>query len=64
MIYFRDGDGVVDTLDNCVAFPNSLQTDTDADGMGMCGRLNSKCKYPVIHCVMKIRKSFYQSQIM
>ncbi len=29
-----DGDGVIDTLDNCAATPNTDQIDTDGDGLG------------------------------
>jgi hypothetical protein len=29
-----DGDGVSDAADNCASVPNSLQTDTDGDGLG------------------------------
>ena len=30
----RDGDGVVDTSDNCTHIPNVSQRDTDGDGIG------------------------------
>ena len=30
----RDGDGIVDALDNCVLTPNPTQADSDGDGMG------------------------------
>ena len=29
-----DGDGEVDTLDNCVTTPNAIQEDTDSDMLG------------------------------
>ena len=29
-----DGDGITDTLDNCVTYTNADQTDTDTDGLG------------------------------
>ena len=33
--YFRDGDGIVDSLDNCPAYANGDQSDIDGDGTGM-----------------------------
>src|SRR5262249_51419492 len=30
----RDGDGVIDTLDDCLTVPNADQRDTDRDGIG------------------------------
>lgn len=30
----RDGDGVVDSVDNCIAIPNPRQRDTNGDGFG------------------------------
>ena len=30
----RDGDGVIDNLDNCRGNPNIAQEDTDGDGVG------------------------------
>ena len=35
LICLRDGDGVLDTLDNCVEVANGDQQDTDKDGLGI-----------------------------
>ncbi len=41
-----DGDGVGDSLDNCVTFANADQRDTDGDGLGNAcdGDLNQDCQ--------------------
>lgn len=31
---YSDGDGIIDSMDNCDTAPNSLQADSDSDGLG------------------------------
>ena len=33
-IYYRDGDGIPDTEDNCPTISNAQQSDIDGDGVG------------------------------
>ena len=39
-IFFRDGDGILDILDNCPSYPNADQSDIDenGEGRGCCER--------------------------
>ena len=30
----RDGDGILDSMDNCVSYANGDQSDIDVDGIG------------------------------
>ncbi len=48
----RDGDGIVDSADNCTEHANPGQTDGDGDGIGnVCdGDFNNDCFTIIYYC--------------
>jgi hypothetical protein len=51
-----DDDGIPDGVDNCVAAPNPLQEDVDADGTGdACDRVSHDCPLvPLVGCKVPV----------
>lgn len=33
--FYRDGDGILDSVDNCIDVANGEQSDIDKDGLGL-----------------------------